>query len=99
MPNQIAQIEILEGQLDPKVKYEKHEFKLTFSNNMNNIGVMDTAELVGHYYAGKNKTMFNKGDLETKVIQLKTRVSSYALAPKMRKDLSDMEDKMTYEDE
>ena len=65
IPNQIAQIEILDGQLDPKVKYEKHELKLTFSNNINNIGVMDSAEIVGHYCSGKNKSMFNKGDMET----------------------------------
>lgn len=83
LPNQIAQYEIQNSTMKPSGKFD---LVLTVSNNLNNIAVLDKAEVI---YEFKDKGV-NKKKYEL----LKFRLSSYALPPKEKKAFFDLECQM-----
>ena len=95
LPNQIAQYEILQSVCNQQTPTAKFSLVLRVTNNHNNIPLLDKAEVIQEYTEqlnGKLKDM-------TRTEALKFKLSSYALAPKDKKTLLELENQMTSNDE
>lgn len=78
LPNQIAQYEIVQAQVDQTKQVAKYSTVLTISNNLHNIPVLERVELVQEWVEvvkGKKQNMKTTDPI-------KFKLSSYALPPK-----------------
>ena len=91
LPMQIAQYNINDGKLDEKKKILKYSIVLKISNNIHNVAVLDEAEFIQEWHEDK-KSMKS-------ITKLKYKLSSYALAPTVRKKFIEEERKMFAQDQ